>query len=71
MLHTTQAVDIFHAGVKINALPETASAIINHRIAEHRYVCVYYSLILWVVQTIVKLRQRRAGAHYEGCTSSC
>lgn len=29
---TTQAVDLIHGGVKINALPEEASAIINHRI---------------------------------------
>ncbi len=39
---TTQAVDIIQGGVKINALPETASAIVNHRIAGHR--SVYYAL---------------------------
>lgn len=36
MLKTTQAVDLIQGGVKVNALPETASAVINHRIAEHR-----------------------------------
>ncbi|KIK60455.1 hypothetical protein GYMLUDRAFT_168042 [Collybiopsis luxurians FD-317 M1] len=32
---TTQAVDLISGGVKINALPERAEAVINHRIAEH------------------------------------
>ncbi|KAK0497225.1 hypothetical protein EDD18DRAFT_1161183 [Armillaria luteobubalina] len=35
MLKTTQAVDLIHGGVKVNALPEKASAVINHRVAEH------------------------------------
>ncbi len=34
---TTQAVDIIGGGVKVNALPEDAFAIVNHRIAGHRY----------------------------------
>ncbi|KAF7294397.1 Carboxypeptidase S [Mycena kentingensis (nom. inval.)] len=34
MLRTTQAVDIVHGGLKANALPELATAIINHRVAE-------------------------------------
>ena len=38
MLRTTQAVDLVEGGVKVNALPELASAVINHRIAEHRFV---------------------------------
>ncbi|KAG8874821.1 hypothetical protein FRB97_005639 [Tulasnella sp. 331] len=33
MLRTTQAVDIISGGVKINALPEEAYAIINHRVS--------------------------------------
>ncbi|KAF7291986.1 Carboxypeptidase S [Mycena indigotica] len=33
LVGTTQAVDIIHGGVKSNALPEQASAIVNHRIA--------------------------------------
>ncbi|KAG7444330.1 carboxypeptidase S [Guyanagaster necrorhizus] len=35
MLKTTQAVDLIQGGVKVNALPEKAPAVINHRIAEH------------------------------------
>ncbi|KAG1804694.1 uncharacterized protein HD556DRAFT_470702 [Suillus plorans] len=38
MLGTTQAVDLVEGGVKVNALPERASAVINHRIAEHSSV---------------------------------
>ncbi|KAG1905205.1 uncharacterized protein F5891DRAFT_677915 [Suillus fuscotomentosus] len=38
MLGTTQAVDLVQGGVKVNALPERASAVINHRIAEHSSV---------------------------------
>ncbi|OAX39812.1 carboxypeptidase S [Rhizopogon vinicolor AM-OR11-026] len=34
MLGTTQAVDLVEGGVKVNALPERASAVVNHRIAE-------------------------------------
>lgn len=37
MLETTQAVDLVEGGVKVNALPERASAVVNHRIAEHRF----------------------------------
>ncbi|KAJ7753335.1 hypothetical protein DFH07DRAFT_824116 [Mycena maculata] len=32
-LTTTQAVDIIYGGVKVNALPEQATAIVNHRIS--------------------------------------
>lgn len=35
LLKTTQAVDLINGGVKINALPEVAAAVVNHRIAEH------------------------------------
>ncbi|KAL4243807.1 peptidase M20A family protein [Abortiporus biennis] len=35
IMGTTQAVDIIEGGIKTNALPERASAIVNHRIAEH------------------------------------
>lgn len=40
-LGTTQAVDLISGGVKVNALPETAYAVINHRIAEHRYASAF------------------------------
>ncbi|ETW78965.1 Metallo peptidase M20 [Heterobasidion irregulare TC 32-1] len=33
-LSTTQAVDLVWGGVKVNALPEGATAVVNHRIAE-------------------------------------
>ena len=36
-IRTTQAVDLVHGGVKVNALPELAEAIVNHRIAEQRW----------------------------------
>ena len=39
LMTTSQAVDLISGGVKINALPERAEAVVNHRIAEHRYVC--------------------------------
>ncbi|KAK7466413.1 hypothetical protein VKT23_005135 [Stygiomarasmius scandens] len=38
MLRTTQAIDLVEGGVKVNALPEKASVVINHRIAEHSSV---------------------------------
>lgn len=34
---TTQAIDIIGGGVKANALPEQAWAVVNHRIATERY----------------------------------
>lgn len=37
-ISTTQAVDIIFGGVKVNALPEKATAIVNHRVAEHSSV---------------------------------
>lgn len=33
---TTQAVDLVGGGVKVNALPESAWAVVDHRIADHR-----------------------------------
>ncbi|KAH0836638.1 hypothetical protein J3R83DRAFT_8356 [Lanmaoa asiatica] len=35
---TTQAADVVEGGVKVNALPERAAVIVNHRIAEHSTV---------------------------------
>ncbi|KAI0328685.1 Zn-dependent exopeptidase [Cubamyces sp. BRFM 1775] len=37
-LRTTQAADVIEGGVKVNALPERAWAIVNHRIVEHSSV---------------------------------
>lgn len=36
LVSTTQAIDLVKGGVKVNALPENAWALINHRIATHR-----------------------------------
>lgn len=37
-LSTTQATDLIWGGVKVNALPERATAVVDHRIAEYRYI---------------------------------
>lgn len=36
LLGTTQAVDLIEGGVKVNALPEQATAILNHRVSTDR-----------------------------------
>jgi Gly-Xaa carboxypeptidase len=38
LLGTTQAIDLIEGGVKVNALPEQASAVVNHRISTDRCV---------------------------------
>lgn len=43
LVGTTQAVDIIGGGVKSNALPENAMALVNHRIATDRCVCLRFS----------------------------
>ncbi|KAJ6591664.1 hypothetical protein DFH09DRAFT_907487 [Mycena vulgaris] len=52
MLRTTQAVDIVYGGVKINALPEVATAIVNHRIAEQSSVATVQQHIVQLVSPI-------------------
>ena len=37
LVGTTQAIDLVGGGVKTNALPESAWAVVNHRIATDRY----------------------------------
>lgn len=37
LVQTTQAIDLIQGGVKTNALPESAWAVVNHRIATDRY----------------------------------
>ncbi len=37
LVATTQPVDMIHGGVKSNALPEQAWAVVNHRISTQRY----------------------------------
>ena len=38
VLKATQAVDVIEGGVKVNALPKSAHAIVNHRIAPYSSV---------------------------------
>ncbi len=40
LIATTQAVDLVQGGVKVNALPEKVNAIVNHRIAQERFVAI-------------------------------
>ncbi|KAF8449022.1 hypothetical protein L210DRAFT_847620 [Boletus edulis BED1] len=40
LVGTTQAIDLVHGGVKVNALPERGYAVVNHRISvERREIC--------------------------------
>ncbi|KAL4066388.1 hypothetical protein V8B97DRAFT_1979578 [Scleroderma yunnanense] len=52
IMTTTQAVDVIEGGVKVNALPERASAIINHRIAEHSSVAELQQYIINVLSPV-------------------
>lgn len=38
LVGTTQAIDLIGGGVKTNALPEQAWAVVNHRISTERFV---------------------------------
>jgi Gly-Xaa carboxypeptidase len=40
---TTQAIDLIRGGVKVNALPESAWAVINHRISVIRSAIAFLS----------------------------
>jgi len=42
LIGTTQAIDLVQGGVKSNALPEEAWAVVNHRIATQRSVSSAY-----------------------------
>ena len=44
LVGTTQAIDLINGGVKTNALPELAWAVVNHRIATDRSVLPIVSL---------------------------
>ena len=41
LIGSTQAIDLVQGGVKANALPEEAWAVINHRVATQRSVSAY------------------------------
>lgn len=49
ILSTTQAVDMIVGGVKANALPELASAVVNHRIRTDRYFFPIYTSVLRLI----------------------
>ena len=38
LIATTQAVDLVSGGIKVNALPERSEVVVNHRIAQERFV---------------------------------
>ena len=42
LVGTTQAIDLIGGGVKTNALPESAWAVVNHRIATDRFVSGFF-----------------------------
>ncbi|KAF7797259.1 hypothetical protein EIP86_008452 [Pleurotus ostreatoroseus] len=54
LMTTSQAVDLIRGGVKINALPERAEAVVNHRIAEHSSVKEVQYHIIHVLRPIAK-----------------
>lgn len=51
-LATTQAVDLVAGGVKVNALPETAYAVVNHRIAEQSSVAALQARVTTIVAPV-------------------
>ncbi|VUC31669.1 unnamed protein product [Clonostachys rosea] len=54
LMQTSQAVDVAAGGVKVNALPESASILINHRVALHESVGYVNDHIRDIIQPIVK-----------------
>ncbi|KAJ6595817.1 hypothetical protein DFH09DRAFT_1305595 [Mycena vulgaris] len=79
-LMTTQAVDIIYGGVKVNALPEQATAIVNHRISvdssvkeiQDRYVELLtpvakrFNLTVILIQRSLKLQRGSAWDIFSG-----
>ncbi|TYJ52125.1 hypothetical protein B9479_007279 [Cryptococcus floricola] len=54
MVSTTQAVDIVYGGLKVNALPESVSAVVNHRINIASSVAELQSHLIDVLSPIAK-----------------
>lgn len=54
ILRTTQAVDLIHGGVKVNALPEKVNAVVNHRIAEHDSVAAVQAHMTKVILPVAQ-----------------
>ena len=68
LIGTTQAIDLVQGGVKSNALPEEAWAVINHRIATQRSVFLHihqrfavfiHATRLWLASSSVSAVQQR------------
>lgn len=53
-IQTSQSVDTFHGGVKINAMPERVRVGVNHRIAPHESANVVRKNILRRIRPVVK-----------------
>lgn len=66
LVTTSQAVDIISGGVKSNALPEHASALVNHRIAVEELVQSTYEKILNQIKNIAE--KFELGVVFEGET---
>ena len=60
LIGTTQAIDLINGGVKTNALPEQAWAVVNHRIATDRFV--HFGLC----EVFVPLWEERVSGHVLG-----
>ena len=58
LVGTTQAIDLVGGGVKTNALPESAWAVVNHRIATDRYGSMTRSSFRTLLMYCVKLGRR-------------
>ncbi|KAI9064102.1 carboxypeptidase S [Trametes sanguinea] len=52
LLRTTQAIDLVEGGVKVNALPERAAAIVNHRIVQESSVAAVETRLGALLQPI-------------------
>ncbi|KAJ3288602.1 hypothetical protein HDU76_007648, partial [Blyttiomyces sp. JEL0837] len=67
LMSTTQAVDVVNGGVKVNALPEVASVIVNYRIESDASVKSVETRLVEVVKPVaerfgLKVVQKRAGS---------
>ncbi|KZT27873.1 Zn-dependent exopeptidase [Neolentinus lepideus HHB14362 ss-1] len=73
-LKTTQAADLVNGGVKVNALPETVEAVVNHRIAEHssvRELQDYFTTLLSPLAASYNLSVNAFGRATSNCDDVC
>ena len=66
-VRTTQAIDVIQGGVKANALPEKATALINHRIAISRFVPKYLVVVTFFKLLSQQLCRRDSSARHDSC----